>query len=72
VNLTTGTYYSIKGDSPLLWEAISTGAMVDKIAAAGAVATGEPPEASAGTLEGFCRSLVEVGGDGRPNVESAV
>ena len=76
VNLTTGTYYSIKADSLLLWEAVSAGATVDEIAAAGAEATGEPSEAIAGATDGFCRSLVEQGliverdpGDASPSID---
>jgi hypothetical protein len=61
VNLGTGTYYSIKGDSLLLWEAIVAGATVDEITAAAASATGEPRDAVAAAVEGFCASLVAQG-----------
>jgi len=76
VNLTTGTYYSIKRDSLLLWEALSAGATVEEIAVAGAEATGEPREAIAAAVEGFCTSLVERGviverdaGDEAPSID---
>ena len=45
VNLGTGTYYSIKGDSLALWEAIAAGATADEIAEVGAALTGESREA---------------------------
>ena len=61
VNLGTGTYYSIKGDSLLLWEAIVAGATVDEIADAGAQATGEARDAIAAAVEGFCSSLTAQG-----------
>jgi hypothetical protein len=61
VNLGTGTYYSIKGDSLPLWEAIAAGATADEIAEVGAEVTGEPREAVAAAVEAFCSSLVAEG-----------
>ena|SRR5436305_3805124 len=61
VNLGTGTYYSIKGDSLALWEAIAAGATVDEIAEVGAALTGESREAVVEAVEGFCASLAAEG-----------
>ena len=61
VNLGTGTYYSMKGDSLVLWEAIAAGATVDEIAEVGAEMVGEPREAVAAVVDGFCASLAAEG-----------
>src|SRR5437764_2379029 len=61
VNLATGTYYSIKGDSILLWNAIVAGATVDEIAEVAAEMTAESRETAAAALSGFCDSLVAQG-----------
>src|SRR5262249_52054879 len=61
VNLGTGTYYSIQGDTMLLWEAITAGATVDEIASAGAEVTGESRDAITAAVDRFCTSLVEQG-----------
>ena len=57
VNLATGTYYSITGDSVLLWDAVVAGVSVEEIADAVAQATGSPVEEALGVVGGFCRSL---------------
>lgn len=57
VNLATGTYYSITGDSVALWDALVAGASVEEIADAVAQATGSPAEEALSAVEGFCRSL---------------
>jgi hypothetical protein len=61
VNLGTGTYYSMQGDSQILWEAISAGATADEIANVAAELTGESPDAIAAAVDTFCASLVEQG-----------
>src|SRR3954453_3365588 len=61
VNLTTGTYYSVKGDSILLWNAIVGGASVDEIAEVAAELTEESRQTAAAAVDGFCESLVREG-----------
>ncbi len=61
VNLATGTYYSITGDSILLWDAIVSGATVEDIAAAASRVTGSTAEDALAAVEGFCESLTAQG-----------
>jgi hypothetical protein len=61
VNLATGTYYSVKGDSILLWDAIVAGATVDEIAEVAAEMTAQPRETVAAAVGGFCDSLAAEG-----------
>jgi|1186.fasta_scaffold25275_1 hypothetical protein len=61
VNLTTGTYYSVKGDSILLWNAIVSGATVEEIAAVAAELTTASRETVAAAVGGFCDSLLAQG-----------
>jgi hypothetical protein len=61
VNLGTGTYYSMKGDSLLVWEAIAGGGAIDEIAAHAAELSGDSEESAAAALERFCESLVNEG-----------
>jgi hypothetical protein len=61
VNLVTGTYYSLPGDSMLVWTAILDGATVEKMAEAASRATGEPFEAASDAIGEFCASLEEQG-----------
>lgn len=76
VNLGTGTYYSIQGDSLRLWEAIAAGATSHEIATLGAQVTGEAYEEIAAAVERFCSDLVEQGllverdgADGAPAID---
>jgi hypothetical protein len=57
VNLATGTYYSITGDSILLWDAIVSGANVEEIAAAVSRVTESTAEDASAAVAGFCQSL---------------
>jgi hypothetical protein len=61
VNLGTGTYYSIKGDSLAVWEAIAAGATVDEVAEIGAELIGESRDAVAEAIDGFCTALAAEG-----------
>jgi hypothetical protein len=61
VNLSTGTYYSVKGDSILLWNAIVGGASVDEIAEVAAEMTQESRQTAAAAVDRFCESLVREG-----------
>src|SRR5436309_13688825 len=61
VDLTTGTYYSVKGDSILLWNAIVGGATVDEIAEVAAELTAESQQMVAAAVEAFCDSLAREG-----------
>ena len=57
LNLGTGMYYSIKGDSVPLWHAISGGASAEEIAGAVCELTGENAEAASAAIIGFIASL---------------
>jgi hypothetical protein len=57
VNLDSGTYYSIKGDGILIWDAIVAGAPVDEIAAAVSSQTGASVETVQPALTAFSQSL---------------
>jgi hypothetical protein len=61
VNLATGTYYSIRGDSILVWKAIVAGASPEEITEAVVEETGEAPERVAAAISGFCESLAADG-----------
>jgi hypothetical protein len=61
VNLGTATYYSVKGDSILLWNAIVEGATLDELAEAVVAATDASYVDAARAVEGFRASLVAEG-----------
>lgn len=61
VNLDAGTYYSIKGDAILLWNAIIGGTAAEELVAAVAQQTGEVPDKVAGPVVGFYESLAAEG-----------
>ncbi len=61
VNLESGTYFSLTGDSILLWNAILAGASADELAGAVAERTGESVDRIAETLHRFITSLREQG-----------
>ncbi len=61
VNLDTGTYYSIKGDGILLWNAFIDGASLGEIVAAVAEQSGASMERAEPSLEAFSAKLVSEG-----------
>jgi len=61
VNLDSGTYYSLTGDTILLWNAIAAGASVAELVDAVAERTGESAERVREVLSRFVASLVEHG-----------
>ena len=61
VNLESGTYFSLTGDSILLWNAILAGASADELAGAVAERTGESVDRIAETLHRFITSLRKQG-----------
>lgn len=61
VNLDTGTYYSISGDSILVWSAIVEGTSIAELAEAVAAATAAPAERARQTLGAFRDALVAQG-----------
>ena len=61
VNLDSGTYYSIKGDGILVWDAFVAGASVDEIAAAVCDQTGASGDTVQPTLVTFVQSLADRG-----------
>ena len=61
VHLETGTYYSIKGEAILLWNAIVGGATVEEISEVVAEMTGEPADRVSAPIRGFVDSLAAQG-----------
>lgn len=61
VNLNTGTYFSVRGDAILLWNAIIAGAAAEEIVEAVVEMTGEAGETIAAVIADFCASLAEHG-----------
>ncbi len=61
VNLDSGTYYSLTGDTILLWNAIAAGASVAELVDAVAERTGEPSARVREAVSGFVESLLEHG-----------
>jgi len=61
VNLDTGTYYSIKGDGMLLWNAFIDGASLAEIAGAVAEQTGASSELVERSLAAFSTKLLAEG-----------
>lgn len=61
VNLGTGTYYSIRGDGILLWNAIVGGAAAEEIVEVVFEKTGEAHESVADAISGFYESLAAEG-----------
>ena len=59
VNLDSGTYHSLTGDSMLIWNAIIDGVSGDELTAAVAERTGEPASQVAPIIDDFRRSLIE-------------
>jgi hypothetical protein len=57
VNLKTGTYYSIRGDSILLWKALIGGISMDEITKSVVQATGARPDVAEAAVTGFRKSL---------------
>jgi len=72
VNLENGTYYSIKGDGILLWNAIIGGAGAEELVDAVAKATGELPDRVVGTITDFYETLAAEGLIVRDEVEPDV
>jgi hypothetical protein len=61
VNLDSGTYFSIKGDGVLVWNAILNGATVEELTAAVSAQAGADTGQVEASMAAFCESLAAEG-----------
>jgi Coenzyme PQQ synthesis protein D (PqqD) len=61
LNLATGTYYSVRGDGILIWNAVVAGASCEEISAAVVEQTGAERDAARSAIGSFLQSLAAEG-----------